>query len=155
MIILSPRYLKLLKFLINYAYFFRVIPFNWCENRNGVYRVKTSRLNLYKWDVIKYIILIHQVFLIIRLWQSIMEAQAKELKYVFSHLSIYIREGMYFLGLLVAALLQISLIHQGPALETIFNQFLTFALKFQSKTIHDFHKNDHLADLVFNLLMYG
>jgi len=128
-IILSPILLKLCKLFINIAYFTGSIPFKWCEHEDGVYYPKTPRLNPFQWNVVKYIFIVNQVFISIRLGQSITEIPRDKYRYI----SSLIPQVIYATGLLVPTAIQILLIHQGRILQSTIHQFIRFSKDFQGK----------------------
>jgi len=132
MIILNPELLNLFKFFINSAYFFRVIPFKWCRETNRVYRNVPYPWNIYKWDVVKYIILFHQLFLIIRLWQSLNELSIQGLL-IMENLASHIPDMIYIGTLLMCCFCELTFIHKSEDIQVQINQFLNFAKLFEGK----------------------
>jgi len=130
MIVLGPDLLKLLKFLINYAYFFRVIPFKWCKNKDGIYRVKKLRWNPYTFNVVKYVMFVHQLFIVVRLGQSFRELNLAGVSFI-SNCASHIPDGAYVTALFVGCITQFSCIHQSSEIETLINQFIILAKSFQ------------------------
>ena len=135
MILLSPQLLRVFRFFINYAYFFRVIPYKYRDTRNRVYCVETTRWEFYKWDVIKYVILVHQLFIIIRFLQSVTATNPDDLEADYFSKYIYITEFVYLCLHLFGSILQIGIMAQGPDTVQLFNQFITFSKMFQGKEL--------------------
>ena len=133
MILLSPQLLRVFRFFINYAYFFRVVPCKYCKTRNRIYYVETTRWEFYKWDVIKYVILAHQLFIIIRFLQSVTATDSDDLEADYFTKYIYITEFVYLCLHLFVTILQIGIMIQGPEAVKLLNQFITFSIKFQGK----------------------
>jgi len=130
MIVLGPDLLKLLKFQINNAYFFRVIPFKWCENKDGIYRVKPLRWNPYKFNVFKYVLFVHQLFILVRLGQSFHELNLAGISFI-SNCTSHIPDGAYVAALFISCITQFACIHQSSEIETSINQLIVFAKSFQ------------------------
>jgi len=126
-IILSPVLLKLYKLCSNIAYFTGSFPFKWCEEKDGVYYPKTSRFNPFQWNILKYVVFVNQVFITIRLVQSIVKMSPEK------HISSIIPHFLYMTANLVPTAAQITLIHQGRALQTTTDQFIRFSKEFQGK----------------------
>jgi len=126
-IILSPLLLKVFRLIINIGYFTGSIPFKWCEHEDGVYYPKSSGLNPFQWNVVKYIFVVNQVVITIRLGQWIVEMPPEK------HISSFIPQCIYVTGLLVPTAVQISLIRDGRALQTTIHQFIRFSKDFQGK----------------------
>ena len=135
MILLSPQLLRVLRFFINYAHFFRVVPYKYCETRNRVYYVETTRWEFYKWDVVKYVIFVHQLFIIIRFLESVTTTDSEDLEADYFSKFIYIPEFVYLCMHLFSSILQISVILLGPDVVIHLNQFITFSIKFQGKKL--------------------
>jgi len=65
---------KILQVSIRWAHFLRIIPFEW-DRKNELIRLSSSRAHVKCWTGVVYLILIHQVFVSVRLCQSILAQQ--------------------------------------------------------------------------------
>ena len=131
MIFLSYKLLRLLKFCINSAYFFRVVPFKWDSEAELIYYVQTSRWNLYKWDIIKYFIPPYQLLISFLYWQSLYKFN--ECRHPYCSI-IYTSEGLYLLCSLIFAIFQITLIHQWSQIMNSMNAFINYVKNLQGKS---------------------
>jgi hypothetical protein len=117
MVFLTKRTFKLAKFLINSGYFLKTLPFRWKKTKIGI-EIPASTRELCLWDFLKYFYLAHQIFLSIRLWQSL-AAENKEL-------TAYAVEILYYLRFLLLCVHQVSLIYNAHGWVNWMNQFFGF-----------------------------
>jgi hypothetical protein len=122
MVFASRRTVKLVQQSVNVAYFFKVVPFRWAKSLNGRGFVLEfpveSEGKLCAWDLVKYLFLVHQVFLTIRLLQSIF---AKDVP-----LTSFVIQSVYYVQFLIASIYQASLIRNGQDWSIFVNQYLQF-----------------------------
>ena len=135
MVLLGNYSLKLLKITIDGAAFFSVIPYKWNRKSECMSLVPkiTTKGHLRGWDCIKYLYLIYQVFMLIRLGQLV-SGQAHDFIY-------YILGTCYTFGFSVATLIQVMLIHREAELLCFFNRFIQFFKEVEGKQCRISHVN--------------
>ena len=124
--LLSFQILRALGWCVEYGNFFRVTPYRWNSKEKQLYIPLTGsgkRQLGYDWNVIKYITLVHQVFLIVRVGQSFWNPQIYEL---------FLVVGVT-VAFSVEAIIQITLIHRGVEIMHFVNRYIRWFLDIQGK----------------------
>jgi hypothetical protein len=122
MVFVGRRTFKLVHESVNVAYFFKAIPFRWIRRGDGkgfMLEVPAeSKAKLCAWDLDKYFFLVHQVYLTVRLLQSILADNAP--------LSSFAFQGIYYAQFLLASIFEASIIINGHDWTIFVNQYLQF-----------------------------
>ncbi len=122
MVFVGRRTFKLVHESVNVAYFFKVVPFRWIRRGDGqgfMLEVPAkSKGKLCAWDLVKYFFLVHQVYLTVRLVQSILADNAP--------LSSYAIQCIYYAQFLLASIFELSIITNGHDWMIFINQYLQF-----------------------------
>jgi hypothetical protein len=129
MFLLSPETIKIFKICLNFASFFRVIPYEWDRNRNCfalIIKKLGIRGRIVSWDVVKYLTFVHLIFVLVRLWQSI---SARRHDFAF-----YIMLSTYVLIFVLASLVQLLMIEKKVEILVFVNRFLQFAQYIERKS---------------------
>jgi len=126
MFLLSTKVLKLLKFCIKFSEFLRVIPYKWNEANNRIQLVSNT-VNRYSvhWESVRNFLLIHQIFIFVRLVQSIAGGH--------NGYALYIMQVAYFAVSLVVSLCQILITHRKIEVLVFINRFLQFCEHIEGK----------------------
>jgi len=129
MIFLCPELLKELQNIINYAYFLRVLPFKWNKHSNGVQIPRVSRLNFYRWEIIIWFYLAHEIIISIKFFNRMdsILVNSSELP----SLAQIIGEGLYFVGYTLVFALQLTVLQFKDSLTSFLNQFIHWLMDMQ------------------------
>jgi hypothetical protein len=126
MFLYSPDLLKLLKFAVNYAHFFRVLPFEWDTKAGQIRYAEERKGNWYSWKYVRFIFLLQVSLSSVRYYQSASEVHIKKL-------TSFVFESLLFSSHVLIAVFQIAMIHKGRALGLCANRFLMFFKKLQGR----------------------
>jgi len=117
---ISQGTLKLVKFCVNYAYFFRVIPFRWKRGQNESIEFPESGKDDLGWKVMRWFIFAHQLSLSFNIGQSmLLHGQNKPIVQ-------YVVEGAMYSQFLIICVIQLSLIVNRRDWVTFFNHYVSF-----------------------------
>ena len=127
MFLIGNYSLKLLKITIDGAAFFRVIPYKWSREMECISLIPKTRKGccLRGWDCVKYLYLIYQIFMFIRLGQ-IIPGQTHDFIY-------YTIGTCYTFAFSIATLVQVMLMHREVELLCFFNRFIQFFKEVEGK----------------------
>ncbi len=126
--LLSPDIITLLRRCVNYAYFFRAIPYKWSETGIGIYYVQTQ--NLYRWSILVYFFFAHQLFLIWRFGSSLHDVEP----YAEHRLTVLIAEAFYIIAFTFTTILQILQLHLRDTIQLMLNRSLLYLMQMQGKS---------------------
>ena len=129
--LVSTKLLKVVGWCIEYGYFFRVVPYRWNKTTNQLYvPVVGSQGSLkhyyYRWDYLKYLLLVHQVFLMIRICQPFVFGDFKERPILY-----IVLDGAYTMCFCISVAIEVILIHRSQEILRFVNQYIDFFLKIQ------------------------
>jgi hypothetical protein len=141
MILLSPDLVTLLRRCVNYAYFFRVIPYKWSETGIGVFYVQTK--SLYRWGILVYLFIAHQLFLIWRFGSSFHDVEA----FAEHRLALLIAEALYVIAFTYTTIFQILQLHLRDTIQITVNRHLLYLMQMQGKS--NTNHRIELATLLF------
>jgi len=110
---------------VEYGYFFRVTPYRWNYQDYRLFVPLKSKGHWgYDWNTVKYLFLAHQVFLIVRVVQSLWNPKIFERFLVVGCTAAFSIETA----------LQILLIDRGDDILNFVNRYIQFFLKIQGNT---------------------
>jgi len=133
--LLSQITLEILGFSVNYASFLNMIPYKW-DRKQGLLRLSNSSFRVTCWKFQVYLLMFHQVFLSVRLWQSISGGQES--------FSFYCVQVTYFTGFLVVSTLQGFILKSKTELILFTNRLVLYSKELQSKVKYPMY-NDNLT----------
>ncbi len=142
MILLSPDLVTLLRRCVNYAYFFRTIPYKWSETGIGIYYVQTQ--SLYRWNIMVFFFIVHQLFLCWRFGSSLHDVEA----YAKHRLAHLIAEALYVIAFTCTTILQILQLHLRDTIQITVNRHLLYLIQMQGRS-----NTNHIIELA-TLLFY-
>jgi len=120
MFLLSSYILRLQKFCVNTAAFFRIIPYKWDNPKDQLIFVlpSTSKFSFLHWNAVKYFLVLHQIFLFTRFGQSLVDESI--------NFTQCVAQAAYLTAYLIGTMLQIFLIHRFTMVLALVNRFLGF-----------------------------
>jgi hypothetical protein len=121
--------MKLVHLSLNEAYFLKVVPFRWARTKNKQVHVLEipSKGKFCGWDLVKFLFLTHQLFLSVRLIQSIFSKNVPLVNYVI--------EVVYYAQFFLASLFEVSLIHNQCDWVMFVNKYLQYFKSLEGKYI--------------------
>ena len=124
MILISSKIIKITIWTVKYAYFLKVIPFIW--KKDTLTLVMTpSKFGYIAWCFVCIYFQIHQIFMFLRLWESVV-AQNRSFTY-------YIAQGAYAFGFLVPTICQCLLVYKGDGAVSFYNRYTSYYLRLDCK----------------------
>jgi hypothetical protein len=148
MLLLSPQLFRLGKFCIQLAYFFQTIPFNWCEGCERVHRIQAPLWVFWRWAFLKYVIVLHELLLLIILGQYLMSDEKLDP----SLASVYISDFLYLTCSFVVFNLEVAVMHHTDLIISFLNAYLSFCRKFEGRVNKYFCAN--CTTLIISLIRY-
>ena len=124
MILISSKIIKITIWTVKYAYFLKVIPFIW--KKDTLTLVMTpSKFGYIAWCFVCMYFQIHQIFMFLRLWESVV-AQNRSFAY-------YTTQGAYAFGLLVSTVCQCFLAFKGDEGVSFYNRYIRYYMRLDCK----------------------
>ena len=111
-----PEVNTLLRWYINYAYFYRVIPYHWTKGKSGMEFAPIPKGSLWTWRNVKILLALHQIYLILRICQSYYAGSVP--------ISLRILEILYLLCYSLVSVFHCALTYQGGEVLHLFNHYL-------------------------------
>ena len=119
---LTPKLYQALGWCFKYSLLLRIIPYKWDRSRNSLNQI-SSKTDISIWFFANFVLLSHQIFLFIRLYDCIGSRDPT--------LTFYVGESVHVLGFLLGTILQITLIMKKNEYANFFNHFMKYFQKLQ------------------------
>ena len=127
MLLISPKILRDFGFHINYAYFFRVVPFQWdYEAGKLCLRDDEKTWTLRSWKFVVILIFLHQTFIILRFYQSVSGQMENLIQHVF--------EMVFILGFAFISAIQVTFVLTRDAIVKFVNNYIQYFKGLQGKS---------------------
>ena len=125
---LSPKLYQALGYCFNFSMILRVIPYKWDNSQKSLSQI-CSKTDISIWYCTNVVLVLHQVFLFIRLYDCIVSRDPT--------FTFYVGESIYVLGFFLGTILQFALVLKRDECARFFNHYINYFEKIQGK-LHDF-----------------
>ena len=124
MLLISPTILRDFGFHINYAYFFRVVPFQW-DYKAGKLCLRDSEKNwtLRNWKVVSILIFLYEAFILFRFYESMSGQMETLVQHTF--------EMVFILGFTLMCVVQVMFIFKRDAIVKLVSDYMDYFQELQ------------------------
>ena len=126
MLLISPKILREFGFHINYAYFFRAVPFEWDDEAGKLYlRDSEKTWTLRSWKVVSTLLFLHQAFIMFRFYQSVSGQLEVLAQYIF--------QIVFMMGFGLICAIQLTFVLARDAIVKFVNNYMHYFKSLQGK----------------------